>query len=103
VTIIDYLGFRVLAMVSLDGSGNIGNSLIYGSNNAGATFENSDSQMRSLMSRIIVDLNLQGHKTRSGDWIEGPIDLEGHLGKDKRRYVTDLARLMPPEDYRILQ
>lgn len=46
-------------------------------------------------------LNLAGHniwnlsQTKSSH-IYGPLDLEGHRGRDGRLYVLDTARLFPP-------
>jgi len=80
--------------------------MVYGSSlDAGGVqvFKSEDVQMKEIMAKIIFELNLQGHCTKRGDWIDGPANVEGHLCSDKRRYAVHLARLMPPEDHRLSQ
>lgn len=44
-------------------------------------------------------LNLKEHIGGEVDQkrIYMPVDIEGHLGSDKRYYLLDFARLMPPQ------
>jgi len=81
-------------MQSLD----LGNRLIYGSVPPAGSFINSDAQMALMMETIMLENNLQGRYTKKGEWVPGPLNIEGHLFKDKRRYALDSARLIPPED-----
>ena len=46
-------------------------------------------------------LNLSGHtiwnrSETESSFIYGPVDLEGHKGRDGRYYILDTARLFPP-------
>jgi len=101
VSVIDYLGFRVIATEAL----NLKGTLVYGIEDnvdgGGETptekeFHNKDAQMAELMETINSELNLRAHQTKRGDWINGPFHLQGHI-IDGRRYVLGLKKLMPPE------
>jgi len=71
-----------------------------GSCNAADTIANSDPTMRSIMKQAAGILNLKGHYVEpingEKELLYGPVDLEGHLGKDGRYYIIDTARLFPP-------
>jgi len=98
--IIDYLGFRVFAMVALNQKEN----LVYGSPDSGITFVHSDQQMNKLMEAVASELNLKAsHRTRKGELVDGPANVDGYLCPDKRRYITGLSKLMPPEDTTLLK
>ncbi|KAK5577688.1 hypothetical protein RB653_002633 [Dictyostelium firmibasis] len=95
---IDYRGFRLMAMSLLPISKK---SLIYGSCDAGQTVHTSNNIFNNLFSNAAKIVNLKPHFVQdiSGDIksINGPIDIEGHLGSDSRFYLLDFARLSPPE------
>jgi hypothetical protein len=93
--LIDYLGFRLIALSLLP----INNTtLVYGSDNAGHTVKSTDPD--SQMKRAGQVLNLKEHVAGQNEsftaQVSFPADIEGHIGTDKRFYVLDLARLMPP-------
>jgi hypothetical protein len=49
------------------------------------------------MKRVGHALNLKAHKhPLDAAEIYGPCDIEVHVGRDRRVYVVDAARLMPP-------
>jgi hypothetical protein len=59
---------------------------------------NSDQTFSDIMKQAGEKLNLKPHKDRSGKvTLYSSTDLEGHLGKDGRRYLLDFSRSMPPE------
>jgi len=109
-TIIDYIGFRVIAMASLETSKD---TIVYGSLDAsGDTFQDSDAQMRSLVQFILSEMNIHRcpiiHHVREEQPMEDHhhpvtnkneilLDIEGHLCSDKRRYIIDVAKMVPPE------
>lgn len=55
------------------------------------------------MKKVAKRLNLSGHtagiKETTSCFLYSCVDTEGHLGRDGRYYVIDLARLSPPEYY----
>jgi Clustered mitochondria len=67
-------------------------SLVYGSADAGRTVHASDPTFNELMDRAGGRLNLAKH-TVGDKQLSGPGDIEGHLGRDGRRYILDFARL----------
>lgn len=98
IVIIDYRGFRLIALSVLPiGS----NTLVYGSSNGGNTIHNSDKEFKLRMKKVSKILNLTGHYVwdNSGSKrvkMYSAIDCEGHKGLDDRLYVVDPARLFPP-------
>ncbi|PRP84060.1 hypothetical protein PROFUN_08522 [Planoprotostelium fungivorum] len=99
MALVDYLGFRVVAMAVLPIDKT---TLVYGSDDGGATVRDSDPELSSKMKLAAERLNLKGHVTghnaENSKEIYGPGDIEGHRGHDGRLYVVDFARLMPPAD-----
>ena len=58
-------------------------------------------EMNARMKLATSILNLRSHDVWNADrtscvQLHGPIDIEGHLGRDGRYYVLDTARLFPP-------
>jgi len=127
MTVLDYKGFKLIAMSRLPVKGN--QTLVYGSRDAGVTILN-DAQFSEKLRAIGQELGLKPHKVKpavhmggSGDaWISGstdnvlgrssetapvpnegeilmytPVDLEGHRGLDGRDYLLDFSRIFPPE------
>jgi hypothetical protein len=93
---VDWGGFCVLASVLLPISGK---TLVYGSADAAARVEVTDSRVNQLMSAVASQLNLAPHFVGAGATralVHGPADLEGHLGSDGRFYCCDSARIFPP-------
>lgn len=96
MTIIDYLGFRLIALSVLP----IDNStLVYGSNDSVYTVI-SEENYKDIMAEAGKQMNLENHI--AGQILEKsceipfPADIEGHVGTDGRFYVLDFARVMPP-------
>lgn len=100
MTIIDFRGFRLLATSKLPISPK---TLKYGSADGGNTVRADLPELNQLMKNCAQVLNLKGHFAGiSADpsqrrFLHTPCDIEGHLGRDGKFYVIDLARLFPPE------
>jgi tetratricopeptide (TPR) repeat protein len=95
--LIDYRGFRLIAVSELPIEPS---SLIYGSADGGCTIHADVDEMNELMEHCARLLNLKGHYaglSGSKTLMHGPADCEGHLGRDGRFYLIDLARVYPPE------
>ncbi|EFA86726.1 hypothetical protein PPL_00531 [Heterostelium album PN500] len=95
---IDYRGFRLMALSLLPITKK---TLVYGSSDAGQTVYTANTMFNHLFGSAAKVLNLKSHRVQdsSGDLktIQGPIDIEGHVGTDGRFYLLDFARLSPPE------
>jgi len=56
--------------------------------------------VNELMTRVAKDLHLRPHVTGQYEGftvqIPFPADIEGHVGDDRRFYLLDFARIMPP-------
>ena len=95
MAVIDYMGFRVLA-VSLLPISKV--TLKYGSDSGGRIARALDPQLNSLMKKAGEKLNLAPHVVGSSKTvIHGPGDIEGHCGTDGRYYVLDFGRVYPCE------
>eukprot|EP01130_Rhizamoeba_saxonica_P014283 TRINITY_DN6230_c0_g1_i1.p1 TRINITY_DN6230_c0_g1~~TRINITY_DN6230_c0_g1_i1.p1 ORF type:complete len:1223 (-),score=269.02 TRINITY_DN6230_c0_g1_i1:80-3244(-) len=100
MTIIDYRGFRVVAMSLLPI--NKDKTLIYGSNNCGDIVHNSDEEFSKHIEKAAQTLNLKKHLAGGSvqQSIYGPADIEGHKSDvDGLYYLLDFARTMPPQMY----
>lgn len=97
-----FQGHRITAMSELPISGE--DSLIYGSGNAGGECDvkNSDPDFTKRIYDASIALGLKPHHVINGKSTGGEleiascVDLEGHLGKDNRRYLLDFSRTFPP-------
>lgn len=93
---VDYLGFRLVAtsLLPIDSS-----TLRYGSNDGGSMVRKDNNELNEMIERSMKKLGLAQHSsgTTLRNDIYGPGDMEGHVGKDGRYYLIDLARLLPPE------
>jgi GTPase SAR1 family protein len=89
--LLDYLGYRVIAMTLLpiDDS-----TLRYGSSDGGSTVL-ADPVFSGIMERCAAVLNVDEHVS-GGKIIFSAADVEGHVGRDGRRYLLDLSRSLPP-------
>jgi hypothetical protein len=95
MAVIDYMGFRVLAVSLLPISKA---TLRYGSDSGGRIARALDPQLNGLMKKAGEKLNLAGHVVGSSKTvIFGPGDIEGHCGSDGRYYVLDFGRVYPCE------
>ncbi|PRP85823.1 hypothetical protein PROFUN_06015 [Planoprotostelium fungivorum] len=95
MTLIDFRGFRLIAMSILPL-----HKIVYGSHDGGKTVHADDPLFNRLMSEAAQKLNIKGHAVGPIDnpkFIHGPTDIEGHQGKDGRYYVIDFQRVFPPE------
>eukprot|EP01128_Nolandella_sp_AFSM9_P006750 TRINITY_DN3544_c0_g1_i1.p1 TRINITY_DN3544_c0_g1~~TRINITY_DN3544_c0_g1_i1.p1 ORF type:complete len:469 (+),score=102.11 TRINITY_DN3544_c0_g1_i1:92-1408(+) len=90
--LIDYLGFRLVAMILLPINYD---TLKVGSSDGGKSINYADRKLVSQMRHIGQKLNLATHKFQDSSF-RLPVDLEGHIGNDGRRYVVDLSRVFPP-------
>ena len=100
MSIIDYRGFRLLAMTILPIKKDT--TLLYGSRDAGKHVYNKNSQLAAKMKQVGKSLGLKGHKVLGATQttptkLYAPIDIEAHLGEDNRFYVLDFGRVFPPE------
>lgn len=77
-------------------------TLVLGTANAGESIKDGAEYRpgRDLVKRLAATLNLGPHYfTDDSNFraqMYGPVDMEGHRGKDGRFYCVDLARLCPP-------
>eukprot|EP01104_Vermistella_antarctica_P016419 TRINITY_DN5584_c0_g1_i3.p1 TRINITY_DN5584_c0_g1~~TRINITY_DN5584_c0_g1_i3.p1 ORF type:complete len:797 (-),score=127.78 TRINITY_DN5584_c0_g1_i3:65-2455(-) len=101
MTLVDYRGFRLLAMSVLPISDD---TLVYGSSDAGHTVFMSNDGINEKLRKVAQDLNLKTHMAglpanRGGSPkdIHTAVDIEGHIGLDGRQYILDFARTLPPE------
>jgi hypothetical protein len=106
MTVLDYKGFRLIAMSRLPIKGN--DTLVYGSRDAGKTIL-LDKKFNAKLKIVCENLGLKSHKIipmslrHSNDAItqavtlHTPVDLEGHKGHDGRYYLLDFSRIFPPE------
>lgn len=95
--LIDYRGYRLIATSSLPISQD---TIVYGSCDGGHTVHADNSELNSIMEKCFKILNLKGHTAGIGSstkFIYGPCDIEGHVGRDGKFYVVDVARIWPPE------
>jgi hypothetical protein len=93
MAVVDYRGFRLLveSLLPIDRS-----TCVYGSPDGGATMYASEPRLNASMRCLAQQLNLAEHQV--GDVrIAGPGDVEGHVGRDGRFYLIDLARIFPPQ------
>ncbi len=84
------------AIAPLDGQ----NTLAYGSCDAAKTIK-KQGKLVDMVNQLAEIVRLKEHKVmQRSDKTEltlcGPVDMEGHVGKDGLCYVLDLARLFPP-------
>lgn len=93
--LIDYLGFRLIALSLLPINDT---TLVYGSDNAGHSVASQDPEGHMKRAGQVLNLkeHVAGQKEGFTATVSFPADIEGHIGTDKRFYVLDLARLMPP-------
>ena len=99
MSIIDYRGFRLLAMTILPIKPKT--TLLYGSRDAGHTVNNKNPILARKMEQVAKQLGLKGHFVKGANQIRkliyGPLDIEAHLGLDNKFYVLDFGRVFPPE------
>ena len=102
MAIIDFKGHRITAMSELPVTGKP--SLILGSMDAGieCNVMNKDKEFSQIVNAASSKMGLKSHRVingrSSGASIEIThcVDLEGHLGKDGKRYLLDFSRTFPP-------
>jgi hypothetical protein len=96
VCLVDYMGFRLVAISLLP----IGSdTIVYGSSDAGRSVHASDAKFNSAMELAAERLNIRGHfagPRNAPTYVHSAADIEGHCGRDGRRYLIDLGRAMPP-------
>lgn len=95
MALVRHCGFTLVALSMLPIGGN---SLVYGSDDAGRTVHFDDDVIYEKMKQTANALNLKGHYlvADTSKLIYGPGDIEGHLGTDNLHYVLDYARVYPP-------
>ena len=99
MSLVDYRGFRLIAISFLPIDSN---TIIYGSNDYGRTIhQTKNPRFLSALEKASKGLNIQVHKCGPSKedpaTVYGPVDLEGHKGRDNRFYLLDFSRVMPPE------
>ena len=76
-------------------------TLIYGSNDGGMSYKSTDEEAKWIMEIVGNQLYLKPHICKDFEGEEhnliGPADIEIHRGGDRKIYVIDVARLMPPD------
>ncbi|KAL6072370.1 Clu domain-containing protein [Balamuthia mandrillaris] len=93
MVLIDYLGFRLVAIAQLPITAD---TIVYGTGDGGKRIHNDDAKMAIAMQTVANRLNLEPHKVGMYE-IAVCADIEGHMGKDGKRYVIDYGRVFPPE------
>ena len=94
------MGFRLSVQALLPISKK---TLVYGSNDAGVTYESENEEAKKVMEYIGEKLFLKKHicvdQRGKRHEIVGPADIELHEGegKEKYMYLIDVARLFPPD------
>lgn len=83
VCLVDYRGFRVVAMSVLPISGS---TIQYGSNNYGRTINKGNIDLCDSLKMIGKSLNLKPHVV-NGVEIYTPVDLEAHTGRVNSNFV----------------
>ena len=78
-------------------------TIVYGTDDAGATIHSKDQYLSGLMERAAQKLNLQPHRCadlsrRHFEVLHSAADIEGHKGTDGRYYLIDFSRTFPPEN-----
>eukprot|EP01105_Mastigella_eilhardi_P008800 TRINITY_DN2116_c0_g1_i3.p1 TRINITY_DN2116_c0_g1~~TRINITY_DN2116_c0_g1_i3.p1 ORF type:complete len:1509 (-),score=269.33 TRINITY_DN2116_c0_g1_i3:281-4252(-) len=99
VALIDYKGFRVLALSLLPVNKS---TLRCGSADAARTVHNEDPILAKMIAQAASKLNLAPHVVGASDGsasytLTGPGDLEGHKGHDNRYYLVDVSRTFPAQ------
>jgi hypothetical protein len=94
MSVIDYKGYRVVAMSILPIGGA---TLCYGSPNAGKSVFHDNDDVNQKMEEAGRLLMLKKHFVSPTVELPSPGDLEVHLGPDGLYYVLDFARVFPPE------
>jgi hypothetical protein len=98
---VDYLGYRIMctSLLPLHST-----SLVYGSNDQCRTVHFDNRACNELMRIAGERLNLKGHYVGNDreHLIHTCGDVEVHLGTDRRFYVIDSARVLPPEAPRLI-
>lgn len=101
VIAVDYSGFRVL--VSTIPPIDEAHSQVYGRvdpQDPNSTFEDFDPALSALLNAVSQELNLKDHKILAGGAariISIGSEVQGHKCEDKRRYILNLGRIMPPD------
>jgi hypothetical protein len=91
-TIVDFMGFRVVALPILPISKE---TLVYGSCDAGKSVM-MDNKVSELMSMAAFELHLAAHKV-GGKVLFAAGDVEVHRALDGSMFLLDLSRSFPPE------
>lgn len=94
MAVIDYKGFRVLALSILPIKEN---SLCYGSSNAGRNVHRDNPDINRKMDEAASILFLKKHYVTRDIQLSAPGDLEVHIGSDGLYYLLDFARVFCPE------
>ena len=98
MALVDYLGFRLIAMILLPISSA---SIIYGTRDGGHTVQDLSPLFNRRMAQAARKLNLTSHiggiNPTACAQVHSATDIEGHYGTDGRFYLLDLARALPPE------
>lgn len=99
MALVDYLGYRLIAMSVLPISKK---TIVYGSSDGANTIHNSDPEFSSKMQLSAKLLNLKAHKVgltkKSSKELYSAGDLEGHH-VDGKFYLLDFSRSFPPCSY----
>lgn len=94
MALIDYKGFRLVASSLLPLTSS---SLIYGSQDAGATIKKASPPFTARIEEASAKLNLKLHEAGKDRVVMATaVDIEGHMGRDNRFYLLDFSRVFPP-------
>eukprot|EP00939_MAST-03C_sp_MAST-3C-sp1_P003992 g3992.t1 len=93
--VIDYKGYRIhaQALLPIDRS-----TLRVGTmDGSSTTVQANDANLMAMMEYTAKELNIAPHFVGKNTILYSAADLEGHVARDGRCYVVDLARSFPPE------
>ncbi|GAM24988.1 hypothetical protein SAMD00019534_081630 [Acytostelium subglobosum LB1] len=97
MALLDYRGFRLVAMSILPIVPK--KTIVYGSADGGKSVVAARGEVFDRMKAAAEKLNIKGHLCGIGErkeFLYGPTDIEGHIGRDDLFYVLDFARVFPP-------
>ncbi|KYQ93681.1 Rab GTPase domain-containing protein [Tieghemostelium lacteum] len=98
MALVDFMGFRLIAMSVLPISSSGENStIVYGSSDMGRTVH-ADEKVIPIMKSLSHTMNLKAHYggINSSVLLYSATDVEGHIGTDGRFYLIDFSRTFPP-------
>lgn len=93
VSVVDYLGYRLIATSKVPISKD---TLVIGSNNGGVTIESNNDKLNEILKEAAAILGIKPHlcypKKGEPKTMYSACDIEGHIGTDGKFYLVDFSR-----------